>query len=180
MPRRYQGVAALLAVGLCVSGCYGPFHLTRKVHHWNGQVSENKWVVEAVFLVCAWLPIYGVATAADALIINSVEFWTGKNMLEESKAPSLKGRDVMVSRVRGPGGEELLIEPLVPGNRSEPLHIRRQGDMTMALNGDGVALFSAYTLPNGTVVVSDASGQRVASYSKEHVEQVLASVSKSE
>ena len=85
MPRRYRAVAALVAVGLSASGCYGPFHLTRKVHHWNGQVSENKWVVEAVFLVCAWLPIYGVATAADALVINSVEFWTGKNMLEESR-----------------------------------------------------------------------------------------------
>ena len=66
------------------SGCYGPFTLTRKVHHWNGQVSENKWVVEAVFLAFTFLPVYSIASAADAVIFNSVLFWSGKSMLDDS------------------------------------------------------------------------------------------------
>lgn len=81
MTRKYRFGALLLAAAM-LSGCYGPFLLTKKLHHWNGQVSENRWVVEGVFLVCAWLPVYGIATLADAIIFNSVEFWTGDNPID--------------------------------------------------------------------------------------------------
>ena len=74
-----------VAAALLLSGCYGPFTLTKRVHAWNGQVSENHCVVEGVFLVCAWLPVYGIATLADAVIFNSVEFWTGENPLESAQ-----------------------------------------------------------------------------------------------
>ena len=57
---------AMLMVGLLLSGCYGPFYLTRKVYHWNGQVGD-KWVNEAVFLLLSWAPVYGFATLFDAI-----------------------------------------------------------------------------------------------------------------
>ena len=86
MRQPHRLAVTLVAAALLVSGCYGPFTLTRKVYNWNGQVSDNKWVVETVFLICSWLPIYGIAGLADALIFNSVEFWTGRNPLSSARA----------------------------------------------------------------------------------------------
>ena len=87
MRRPHRLAVALVAAAFLASGCYGPFTLTRKVYTWNGQVSDNKWVVETVFLVTAvLLPVYGIASLADGVIFNSVEFWTGKNPLASARA----------------------------------------------------------------------------------------------
>ncbi len=83
MHRPHRMAVGLVALGMLVSGCYGPFHLTRRVWKFNGEVSDNKWVVELVYLVCTAIPVYGIATLADAVIFNSVEFWTGENPLAE-------------------------------------------------------------------------------------------------
>ena len=62
-------------------GCTGPFALTKKVHEWQTS-PEEKWVDEAAFLGCVILPVYGISSLADAVIFNSVEFWTGENPME--------------------------------------------------------------------------------------------------
>lgn len=174
---------ALVAIALFTSGCYGPFLLTRKVHQWNGEVSDNKWIVETVFIVCAWLPVYGIATLADAIIFNSVEFWTGNNPLQTSA----EGATVTKRIVRGESeatvrhrttaaGDELFIEQVSRGQRQPGLQVRRQGEQTVAYDEAGRLLFRARTLPDGQVVVSDASGKVIASYSSEQAQHVIASV----
>lgn len=70
-------LAAFLPVA--TSGCFGGFQLTRKVYQFNRDVSPDKWIRELVFLVMAILPVYGFATLIDAVILNSIEFWTGNN-----------------------------------------------------------------------------------------------------
>ena len=37
---------------------------------------------EVAFLGCVILPVYGLAMLGDAIIFNSVEFWTGDNPME--------------------------------------------------------------------------------------------------
>jgi hypothetical protein len=86
MRRPHAMAVGLVALGMMVSGCYGPFYLTRKVWRFNGEVSDNKWVVELAYLVMTWLPVYGIAGLADAVIFNSIEFWTGNNPLSEGEA----------------------------------------------------------------------------------------------
>ncbi|MCR9141489.1 MAG: DUF3332 domain-containing protein [bacterium] len=77
-------IAALLIAGLCFTGaarCYGSFALTRTLHSAVGSI-ENRWLRSIVFfLIACWpLPIvYGVAILADAIILNTVEFWSGAN-----------------------------------------------------------------------------------------------------
>jgi len=71
------GLALMFCVSL--SGCYGSFNLVRKVHHFNGDVSENQWVQELVFLGLVFIPVYGLASLGDAIIVNSIEFWSGEN-----------------------------------------------------------------------------------------------------
>ena len=39
--------AVVILIGgmsVAIGGCYGPFRLTSKLHHWNGQVSQKKFV----------------------------------------------------------------------------------------------------------------------------------------
>ena len=75
-------IAALILVGflpLATTGCFGPFHLTRKVWRFNKDVSPDKWIRELAFLVMVILPVYGFSVLFDAVLFNSVEFWTGQN-----------------------------------------------------------------------------------------------------
>jgi hypothetical protein len=73
-------VLTLTAVAvLGTSGCFGSFNLTRQLWGWNKDVSKEKFVRELVFLGLNIVPIYGVAGLIDALVANSVEFWTGEN-----------------------------------------------------------------------------------------------------
>lgn len=82
---RRKTIAAVAAVALIISisfqSCIGSFSLTNKVLSWNRSVS-NKFVNELVFFAFWVLPVYEVTAAADLLVINSIEFWSGNNPLE--------------------------------------------------------------------------------------------------
>jgi len=88
-----KAISALLVTTLLVgvTGCYGSFAVTQKVHQVNDEVSDNKWVDEVVFLVFAALPVYGIATVIDALIVNSIEFWTGENPMDGGDGDGAEG-----------------------------------------------------------------------------------------
>lgn len=72
--------ALLLASSLLFTSCIGEFALTKKVLTWNKQIS-NKFVNELVFFGMWILPVYEISAIADALVINSIEFWSGSNPL---------------------------------------------------------------------------------------------------
>lgn len=72
-------VALIGTFGVSMTGCYGTFALTSKVHDWNGQVSQSKFVNELVFLGLCILPVYELCVLGDGLIFNSIEFWGGSN-----------------------------------------------------------------------------------------------------
>ena len=181
MTRRPHWMAVgLVALGMMTSGCYGPFYLTRKVWKWNGEVSDNKWVVEVVFLVCHIVPAYQIAAAADAIIFNSVEFWTGENPLKDANAkaaPQTKrivrgDTETILTRV----GQELSIAQFAHGQPVSTLRIARQGDTTVAMDEQGRLLFTAQTMADGHVVIADAGGKQVASYTSEQASTFLASM----
>lgn len=81
MRRAHRIETWVLAAVLLVSGCYGPFNLTRRLYQWNGQVG-TKWEREFMFMLLAWAPVYGLTLVGDAVVFNSMEFWTGKNPVE--------------------------------------------------------------------------------------------------
>ncbi|MDH3346103.1 MAG: DUF3332 domain-containing protein [Kiritimatiellaceae bacterium] len=78
---------ALVTLSILLTGCTGPFVLTRKVRDWQTDFDE-KWVDEVAFLGCVILPVYGLSMLGDALIFNSVEFWTGDNPMNSVDAPT--------------------------------------------------------------------------------------------
>ena len=164
-----------VAFGMMASGCYGPFTLTRKVWKWNGEVSDNKWVVEAVFLVCYFLPVYGIAGAADAIIFNSVIFWSGKSMLDakadgvQTKRIVRKDSETILSR----NGNEFGVEQYQHGKQVASLKMKREGGDLVAYDAQGVKLFSANTQADGSVTVANAKGEQVASYSGSQANRMI-------
>lgn len=71
-------LAAALLAG-AGTGCYGSFSASKKLHAWNGKVSSNVVVREAVFLGLVIIPVYELAVIGDAIIFNTIEFATGSN-----------------------------------------------------------------------------------------------------
>lgn len=74
-------LSLILVTSISFQSCIGSFSLTNKVLNWNKQVS-NKFVNELVFFAFWILPVYEVTAAADLLVINSIEFWSGNKPLE--------------------------------------------------------------------------------------------------
>ena len=69
------------------SSCIGSFGLHSKLVNWNQSIG-TKFVNELVYLACNIIPVYPVCYLADALVINSIEFWSGSN-------PMAKGTKVV-------------------------------------------------------------------------------------
>lgn len=95
-------VTLLTAVMLLqLGGCYGSFTVTKKLYNWNGSVGD-KFVNTAVMWVMFIIPAYEIAGAADLLIFNTIEFWTGKNpvaMNEDEKETQYVSNDGSVYRI---------------------------------------------------------------------------------
>ena len=72
------GVITALCSSMLFTSCIGSFQLTNNLLDWNRSIG-NKFVNELVFLAFWILPVYEVAAAADVLVINSIEFWSGTN-----------------------------------------------------------------------------------------------------
>ena len=71
-------VCAMLSSSVLFSSCIGSFGLWNSLKDWNQGVS-NKFVNELIFLAFHIVPVYEIAYLADALVLNSIEFWSGSN-----------------------------------------------------------------------------------------------------
>ncbi len=71
-------MTVVLIFSLGMTSCYGPFRLTQNLYDWNGSLGD-KWVNSLVFFGLNVIPVYGVSVTIDAVILNTIEFWTGSN-----------------------------------------------------------------------------------------------------
>lgn len=90
--------AVILSGSFLFSSCVGSFGLFNRMATWNQHIG-NKFVNELVFLALNIVPVYGVCYLADALVINSIEFWSGSN-------PMANVGDIR--KVKGENGEYLV------------------------------------------------------------------------
>ena len=67
-----------MASTLLLSSCLGSFKLTNKCYTWNKSIGD-KWINELVFIGLTIIPVYDICLLADAIVFNSIEFWTGNN-----------------------------------------------------------------------------------------------------
>ena len=92
--------ALLLAATIMFSSCMGSFQLTNKMYNINKNVG-SKWVNELVFAACCILPVYEITLFVDAVVLNSIEFWTGKKALanngEKKIVKNSEGKNIEVT-----------------------------------------------------------------------------------
>jgi len=162
-----------LTLAASVAGCYGPFSLTRKLHRWNGEIGE-KWVNEGVFVAMVIFPVYGLSALADALVFNSVEFWTGKNPVY-SKAPrELSNGDYSAVLSYRPDSRRLRVDRFKKGRPAGAILIEPSADGMLARSADGGVLLRAITV-DGRVLLRDAQGREIARRDPAELAQLLAS-----
>lgn len=75
--RTLKVATVLLAATLTMSSCVGSFSLFNKLASWNKNATGNNILNEIIFIVIS--PAYAICTMVDALVLNSIEFWTGDN-----------------------------------------------------------------------------------------------------
>ena len=83
----------LLSGNILFSSCIGSFKLFNNLKEWNQGVSD-KFVNELIFLAFHIVPIYPIAYLADVLVLNSIEFWSGRNPVSSiGDQKEIKGED---------------------------------------------------------------------------------------
>ena len=94
--------ASVMILGaVSTTGCIGRMATSGKVMKFNLDVASGKWARELVFLCLYIIPVYPIAGLIDLLIINSIEFHTGKNPISGQERLAFNGQD---NRVEGPDG----------------------------------------------------------------------------
>ena len=107
------GVAAVGLLGS--SACFGTFQATKKLYQFNKGVGD-KWVVEVVFVALSIVQVYSLVVAADALVFNSVEFWTGENpMSSVSLSGTASGTQLRQTRRVDGDARVMVIEEMKAG-----------------------------------------------------------------
>lgn len=174
--RDYEKLNLKLAATVMVCGaflfssCIGSFALHGKLLSWNQGVS-NKFVNELVFLAFNIIPVYGVCYLADALVINSIEFWSGNNPLasigDVKKVKGENGNYLVETLENGYSitkeGDETASMELIYDKDLNTWNVVADGVSTelLQMNNDGTAQM---TLPNGEemTVTLDAQGVSAA------------------
>lgn len=90
MKKLKKAVLGLMAATLLLStsGCYGTFTLTKKVHNWNGDATDNKFANSIIMWGLIIIPVYPISVFVDFVVLNTLEFWTGSNPLAMAEGES--------------------------------------------------------------------------------------------
>ncbi len=157
MKRTIAALVLMAFLPVSTTGCFGGFQLTRKVYNFNREVSPDKWVRELVFLALVILPVYGASTFLDAIVFNSIEFWTGSNPVLAKNGASRKITTADGTAVLTRTGENVL-DVRIEGTDGRSSHF------VMQREGDG---FSART-PEGALItrVADVDGEPMLFHSE--------------
>ena len=88
----FKVACLLLSSVVLTTSCIGSFPAFHKIHSWNQNVSDNKFVNELVFICFHIIPVYEVCYFADGLVFNTLEFWTGSSPISKvGEKKTLKG-----------------------------------------------------------------------------------------
>ncbi len=157
MKKNVKILALTLSLCVLMSSCIGSFSLTNKLYKWNNSMGD-KFINELVFIGLTILPVYEIAIFADAVIFNTVEFWTGNKLIAENNVGDTK-------IVKNANGEDVCIETTESGysisngetsfnlifdetDNSWNVEYNNQISKILTVNGDNVQL----NMHNGDVV----------------------------
>ncbi len=165
-----SSVLIVAMLGMAV-GCYGSFNLINKVYKFNGGLG-NKFVNELGFLVMMVIPVYGVAGVVDAVILNTIEFWTGKNPVATNDGTQTFVLPDGQLAVRTSDNAFTITQNL--NGKEMTIRIELKDGQAVAVNEAGVVLATSLKTADGGVSICDGSGKIVSTLTKAQVESMLA------
>jgi len=159
----FTGVAVvtMFALLITLSGCFGSFNLVKKVYKFNEGLG-GKWVQEIGFIVMSVVPIYSGAAFIDAVILNTIEFWSGKNPV----ASTVKSSDSNIQLSFNNDGSIKYIQ------EDTEYIFEKSSDGTIVKDKEGQFVCLCQALDDGGIVLKDINGKTITSYSSEQVQNL--------
>ena len=151
----FKSVFCLTLGAVTMSSCIGSFGLFHKLLNWNRNLS-GKWLNELVFIVIS--PAYSVCTLADVLVLNSIEFWTGKNPVSKvGTTKNVWGKDGRQYAVKTLKNGYEITDPT--GEKTNFVYNKESKCWSMEANGQIQELFRFNE--DGTVQACLPNGERM-------------------
>lgn len=158
----------MFLLAFVVTGCTGSFNLTRKVYNFH-RSQPDKWTDEIWFLVVALLPVYGLATFADAIVFNSIEFWTEENPIEMDTVKTIKEGDKEADVSYNPSNKEITVN-----SDGATLILEKKDNMIITKNAAGEVQYTSMIGDQGEVTVYDQDLKVVKTYSADELASLKA------
>ncbi|HCF60358.1 MAG TPA: hypothetical protein DFS52_20455 [Myxococcales bacterium] len=153
MKRRIRLVALCASMSV-LSGCFGSFLLVRNLYEFNAGI-ENEYLRSLLFWGLVIIPVYEFAAFGDAVVLNVIEFWSGKNPLENTET----AEGVQVSRA---SRDVLRLRRLSPAGTVEELELVRVGERAgLVRKADGEVVSAAEMLGDGSIALTSRGVVRV-------------------
>ena len=167
MKKHFKLTAMLLTATILFSSCIGSFRLTNNIKDWNEGLGD-KFVNELVFIALHIVPIYEIAIFIDGVVLNSIEFWTGENVVAEPGETKIvkysQGQDVQVTALENgytiSNGETAMNLLFDAENQVWSAEYNNQSTDLVKLNGDNTA--QLYVGGEVVDVTLDAQGINMA------------------
>ena len=157
MKKRSFKVAALLMSGaLLCSSCIGSFGLFNKYEKWQCSMTSNKYVNGIVGLILQPI-VGGICLVVDALVLNTIEFWTGNSHVTASTIQKVQGQDGRYYAVKTLKNGYEVTSPT--GEVTLFLHDAATDGWSMTQNGVTKELFRFNS--DGTIQATLQNGQKL-------------------
>ncbi len=167
-------VFTVFLVVFFLSGCFGPFRLTKKVYQFNKDVG-GKWASEIVFLGLVIVPVYSISMLGDALIFNTIQFWGGQNPISAC-APSDKSVKItdaadMRGMVTYDGSSGKIRWDVFKAWRPQySMTLEKNDSGIVARDAGGKLLYTSSMDKSGGISIADASGRQIKYFTSAEVE----------
>ena len=141
MKHKLLATTAAFLLSTQLSGCMGQMGLSQMVTKGNLSAVDNRYGRAGLFILMS--PIYGLAATGDLFIVNSIEFWTGKNPIT-GKSPAVVDMPVdAIFKVNPHMSEELKGAPIkltqaemhYPDAQTVAMTLTFEDDSTQQLTG---------------------------------------------
>ncbi len=173
-PRRAAVLAlVLISLQFTTTGCIGRFALTRNLYKANLSINE-KWLRAIATFAMIVVPVYGVTLLIDGGVLNTIEFWGGKNPVDgesidrqtpttpTATAPSAARRDSSAGHptefALTDEGSTLRVTLSAQGDPARRMMLTMRGENAELRSDDGALIASLGVNDDGSAQVRDATG----------------------
>lgn len=160
-------IIAVLIIAAMLSGCTGSFVATKKVYQFHRNM-ENKWLDELVFIIVAYVPVYALAILGDAIIFNTIEFWTDENPLQ---ARVVKDGDLKTIMAYDKDTGKVKITSYRSDKPITTFVLEKNSECVVLKDKNGEIVYTSRMDADGGISIRDINGKLVKYISPEEVKE---------